>query len=141
LNAVILAPSLRRSLTRFFWATPLILVKLPPANTCSPSGATASDSTWASKAKMLLRGIAVVGAAALATWVNCPPAISLLPTWTMAATLPSSTCGVHSAELLDTTTACGTLTAAPGCATRPTRTAADRSANRTRRPVSERFPL
>jgi hypothetical protein len=37
-KAVILAPSLRRSLTRLFWATPLILVKLPPANTCSPSG-------------------------------------------------------------------------------------------------------
>src|SRR5215213_1735777 len=82
LKAVIRAPSLRRSLTRLFWATPSILVKLPPANTCSPSGATASDSTWASstganavsiapvvasKAKMLLRAIAVVGAAALAT--------------------------------------------------------------------------
>jgi hypothetical protein len=48
LNAVILAPSLRRSLTRLFWATPLILVKLPPANTWRPSGATASDSTWPS---------------------------------------------------------------------------------------------
>jgi hypothetical protein len=71
LNAVILAPSLRRSLTRLFWATPLILVKLPPATI-------------------------------------------LLPTWTMAATLPSSTCGVQSAGLLDTTAGCGTLTAAPG---------------------------
>ena len=156
LKAVIRAPSLRRSLTRLFWATPLILVKLPPANTCSPSGATASDSTWASstganavsiapvvasKAKMLLRAIAVVGAAALATWVNWPPATILFPTWTMAATLPSSTCGVQSAGLLDTTTACGTLTAAPGCAIRPTRTAADSSANRTRRPMWSDSPL
>jgi hypothetical protein len=106
LKAVIRAPSLRRSLTRLFWATPLILVKLPPANTCSPSGATATDSNWASstganavsiapvvdsKAKMLLRAIAVVGAAALAA--------------------------------------------------RATRTAADKSANRTRRPMSRRFPL
>src|SRR4029453_19684431 len=38
LNAVILAPSLRRSLTRLFWATPLILAKLPPANTCRAVG-------------------------------------------------------------------------------------------------------
>src|SRR5215217_8196550 len=96
LKVVIRAPSLRRSLTRLFWATPLILVKLPPANTCSPSGATASDSTWASstganavsiapvvasKAKMLLRAIAVAGVAALATLVNWPPATILLPTW------------------------------------------------------------
>ena len=95
----------------------------------------------ASKAKMLLRAIAVVGAAALATWVNWPPAIILFPTWTMAATLPSSTCGVQSAGLLDTTTACGTLTAAPGCASRPTRTAADSSANRTRRPMWSDSPL
>jgi len=85
--------------------------------------------------------IAVVGAAALATWVNWPPATILFPTWTMAATLPSSTCGVQSAGLLDTTTACGTLTAAPGCAIRPTRTAADSSANRTRRPMWSDSPL
>ena len=156
LNAVILAPSLRRSLTRLFWATPLILVKLPPANTCSPSGAAARASTCASrtganavsiapvvasKAKMLLRAIAVVGAAALATLVNCPPATILLPIWTMAATLPSSTCGVQSAGLLDTTTACGTLTAAPGCSRSPTRTAADISANRTRRTMWSDSPL
>jgi hypothetical protein len=64
----------------------------------------------ASKAKMLLRAIAVVGAAALATRVNWPPATILLPVWTMAATLPSSTCGVQSAGLLDTTTACGVFT-------------------------------
>ena len=62
----------------------------------------------ASKAKMLLRAIAVVGAAALATLVNWPPATSLLPTWTMAATLPSSTCGVQSAGLLDSLTSSGT---------------------------------
>jgi hypothetical protein len=61
----------------------------------------------ASKARMLLRAIAVVGAAALATRVNWPPATILLPTWTMAATF---------------------------------RTAADTSANRTRRPMSRRFP-
>jgi hypothetical protein len=70
-----------------------------------------------------------------------PPATIVLPTWTMAATLPSSTCGVQSAGLLDTTAGCGTLTAAPGCAIRPIRTAADKSANRTRRPMSRRFPL
>jgi hypothetical protein len=93
------------------------------------------------EAKMLLRAITVVGAAALATWVNWPPATSLSPTWTMAATLPSSTCGVQSAGLLDTTTACGTLTAAPGCAIRPTRTAADSNANRTRRPMWSDSPL
>jgi hypothetical protein len=34
----------------------------------------------ASKVKRLLRAIAVVGAAALATWVNWPPATILLPT-------------------------------------------------------------
>ena len=68
----------------------------------------------ASKAKMLLRAIAVVGAAALATLVSWPPATILPPIWTMAATLPSSTCGVQSAGLPGTTTACGTLTAAPG---------------------------
>jgi hypothetical protein len=95
----------------------------------------------ASKAKMLLRAMAVVGAAALATWVNWPPATILFPTWTMAATLPSSTCGVQSAGLLDTTTACGSLTAVPGCAIRPTRTAADSSANRTRRPMWNDSPL
>ena len=94
-----------------------------------------------SKAKMLLRAIAVVGAAAVATLVNLPPAIILLPTWTMASTLPSSTCGVQSAGLLDTNAACGVFTAAPGYATRPIRTAAHRSANRTRRPMSGRFPL
>ena len=107
-------------MTRLFWATPLILVKLPSANTCSPSGATASDSTWASstganavsiapvvasKARMLLRAIAVVGVAALATRVNRPPATILLPTWTTASTLPSSTCGVQSAGLAETTAA------------------------------------
>ena len=79
----------------------------------------------ASKAKMLLRAIAVVGAAALATRVNWPPTAILSPTWTMAATLPSSTCGVQSAGLLDTTAACGVFTAAPGGASSPTRTAAD----------------
>jgi hypothetical protein len=85
----------------------LILVKLPPANTCSPSGRGqgldlgvedrrergVDRPVVASKAKMLLRAIAVVGAAALATRVNCRPATILLPIWTMAATLPSSTCG------------------------------------------------
>jgi hypothetical protein len=120
-----------------------------------PVGATASDSTSpsstganavsttpvvASKAKMLLRAIAVVGVAALATRVNRPPATILLPTWTTASTLPSSTCGVQSAGLAETTAACGTLTAAPGCARRPTRTAAERSANTTRRHMSDRFP-
>jgi hypothetical protein len=82
-------------------------VKLPPANSCRPSGAAASDSTW----------------------VNWPPATILFPIWTMAATLPSRTCGVQSAGLLDTTAGCGTFTAAPGCAIRPTRTAADSSTN------------
>src|SRR4051794_25389115 len=38
LKVVVRAPSLRRSLARFFWATPLILVKRPPANTDSLSG-------------------------------------------------------------------------------------------------------
>jgi hypothetical protein len=88
-----------------------------------------------SKAKMLLRGMAVVGASALATWVNWPLATILFPIWTMAATLPSRTCGVQSAGLLDTTTGCGTFAAAPGCAIRPTRTAADSSTNRARRPM------
>jgi hypothetical protein len=64
LHAVILASSRRRSLTRLFWATPLILVKLPPADMCSPVGGHGSDST-----------------------------------------LPSSTCGVQSAGLEDTTAA------------------------------------
>ena len=117
LKAVIRAPSLRRSLTRLFWATPLILVKLPPANTCSPSGATASDSTWASstganavsiapvvasKAKMLLRGTPWSARGGAGHLGELAPAIILFPTWTMAATLAVGTCGVQSAGLLDT---------------------------------------
>jgi hypothetical protein len=65
------------------------LVKLPPADTWSPSGGRGQGlhlgvedggergvdrPVVASKAKMSLRAIAVVGAAALATLVNCPPA-------------------------------------------------------------------
>jgi hypothetical protein len=65
----------------------------------------------ASKAKMLLRAIGVAGSSAVATLVNRPPATTLLPTTTMASTLPSSTCGVQLAGSAGTTAACGMLTA------------------------------
>ena len=74
-----------------------MLLNVPPAMTC-PSGVSTNEKTSpsmlgaklgsitpvvASKAKIRLR--AMLGPSAVCrTWVNEPPAIILLPTWTMA---------------------------------------------------------
>ena len=118
-----------------------------PANTCGPSGAAASDSTWASstgantvstapvvasKAKMLLRGMAVVGAPALATWVNWPSddlVADLHDGGDLAVKdvrCPVRRVARHHHGLRD-------VHRGAGLRISPTRTAADTSAKRTRR--------
>jgi hypothetical protein len=84
----------------------------------------------ASKAKMLLR---VTFTPPVGAWtvVNWPPATTLPPTGRIASTLPSMTCGVVFTGLALTITLCGTLTAAPGCAHRPTRAVATTRADGT----------
>ena len=134
---------------------PVDLVKLPPANACRPSGGGQRLDLGVDHGRErrvdrpggCVEGEDVAAGNGRGRRVRAgdlgelAPATILFPIWTMAATLPSRTCGVQSAGLLDTTTGCGTFAAAPGCAMRPTRSAADSSTNRTRRPMWDDSPL
>lgn len=58
-------------------------------------------------ATRLVRGSSVV-LVALRTRVNSPPSTIMLPTWAIALTCPSSTCGVKFAATSPTSLSCGT---------------------------------